>query len=129
MNLVEYTSAKTLMLVTNKSISDYYWINIGDNSIPFGGIIEHTNMIDKKIYNNKNIIYISNYMYKDDKLYTMSSEELINEYMPSLCKINKDFSRNNIEQAFIFEEDYAQPVIKRNYSLLEWHKSILRREE
>lgn len=116
MNKLEYTSAKTLMIVSNKSFSKYYWINIGDKSIPFGGIIEHTNMIDKKEYNGKNIIYISNYMYKTDKLYKMKAEELIEEYFKAMQKINPKFSKNDIEKVLVFEEEYAQPIIKTNYS-------------
>lgn len=116
MNQLEYTSAKTLMLVANKVFSKYYWINIGDKAIPFGGIIEHTNMIDKKEYNGKNIIYISNYMYKTDRIYKISAEELLEEYLKSLQKINPKFSKNDIEKALVFEEEYAQPIIKTNYS-------------
>ena len=116
MDKLEYTSAKTLMIVAKKSFSKYYWINIGDRTIPFGGIIEHTNMIDKKEYNGKNIIYISNYMYKTDKLYKMSAEELLEEYFKSLQKINSNFNKNDIEKVLVFEEEYAQPVIKTNYS-------------
>ena len=59
---VNYTSARTMMIVANKSFSPFYWLNIGDNDIPFGGIIEHTNFIDKSNYNNNHILYISNYM-------------------------------------------------------------------
>ena len=58
MNLLKYTSAKTLLIYSKKSLSKFYWTNIGDRDIPFGGIIEHTNMIDKSKYGNNNIIYI-----------------------------------------------------------------------
>lgn len=116
MSKLEYTSAKTMMILSKKSFSKYYWINIGDKTVPFGGIIEHTNMIDKKEYNGKNIIYISNYMYKTDKLYKMEAEELLEEYLKSLQKINPMFSKNDIEKVLVFEEEYAQPIIKTNYS-------------
>lgn len=113
---VNYTSARTMMIVTNKSFSPFYWLNIGDNDIPFGGIIEHTNFIDKSNYDNNHILYISNYMTEDNKLYNLSKEELLKEYMKSLTKINKEFTMKNIKDYYVFDEKYAQPIIECNYS-------------
>ena len=116
MDKVEYTSARTMLIVANKSFSPFYWLNIGDNDIPFGGIIEHTNMIDKSNYAGNVIIYISNYMTKENKLYNMSEEELFEEYMKYLKKINSNFSENDVKEYHVYDEKYAQPIIKCNYS-------------
>lgn len=113
---VNYTSARTMMIVTNKSLTPFYWLNIGDNDIPFGGIIEHTNFIDKSNYDNNHIIYISNYMTEDNKLYNLSKEELLKEYMKHLTKINKEFTMENVKDYYVFDEKYAQPIIECNYS-------------
>ena len=113
---VKYTSARTMLISTNKSFSPFYWLNIGDNDIPFGGIIEHTNFIDKSNYNNKHIIYISNYMTEDNKLYNLSEEDLLKEYMKYLTQINKDFTMENIVEYHVYDEKYAQPIIECNYS-------------
>lgn len=116
MQAVEYTAARTMVMVTDKSFGPYYWLNIGDNDIPFGGIIEHTNFIKEEKYENKHIIYISNYMSKENKLYSYSKEELFNEYMKHLTKINKDFKKKNVKEYYVFDEEYAQPIIECNYS-------------
>lgn len=113
---VKYTAARTMMIISDKSFSPYYWINIGDNNIPFGGIIEHTNFINKSNYENNNIIYISNYMTEESKLYNLSKEELLKEYMKYLTKINKDFKSENVKEFYVFDEKYAQPIINCNYS-------------
>ncbi len=113
---MKYMSAKTLLIRSKKSISPYYWINVGDNDIPFVGIIEHTNMVDKINYNSENIIYISNYIDKNDKKFKMSAKELVELYLPYIKKINPKFNLNDIICAETFEEEYAQPVIKTNYS-------------
>lgn len=113
---VKYTSARTMMIIANKSFSDFYWLNVGDNDIPFGGIIEHTNFIDKSNYKGNHIIYISNYMTQDNKLYNASKEEMLKEYMKYLTQINNDFSIQNVVDYFVFDEKYAQPIIECNYS-------------
>ncbi|MCI8833696.1 MAG: hypothetical protein HFJ19_05880, partial [Clostridia bacterium] len=113
---MKYMSAKTLIINSKKSISPYYWINVGDNDTPFIGIIEHTNMVDKINYNSENIIYISNYLDKNNAKYKMSAKELTELYLPYLKKINPSFNLNDIISTETFEEEYAQPVIKTNYS-------------
>ena len=112
----EHTSVICMVLMLKKSFSRYYWLNIGDESIPFGGLIEHTNLLDKSSYNNKNVLYISNYLYKDSKLYAMSSEELLKEYIPHLKKINPEFNESWVEGVYTFRDEYAQPIIKCGYS-------------
>lgn len=113
---VKYTAAKTMMILLNKPLTDFYWLNIGENDIPFGGVIEHTNLVPKTQYNNNNIIYISNYMYQDEKMYVMNKEELLNEYEPYLKKISDKFNRENIIDFEVYDELYAQPIIEKNYS-------------
>ena len=113
---VEYTSARTMVIASNKSFSPFYWLNVGDNDIPFGGIIEHTNFIDKSNYEDNHIIYISNYMTEDNKLYNVSEEELLKEYMKYLTQINKDFTMENVKEYHVYDEKYAQPIIECNYS-------------
>lgn len=113
---LKYTSAKTLIIYSKKSLTPYYWINIGDRSIPFGGIIEHTNMIDKSNYGDTNIIYISNYMYYDDELYSKNENELLDIYFPYLQKINKNFTKEDVIKLEVYNELYAQPIITTNYS-------------
>lgn len=116
MNLVKYTCAKTLCICSKKQLTPYYWINIGDSNVPFGGIIEHTNMIEKERYNKYHIIYISNYMNKDDEMYKMTKEELFNKYFGYIKEINGNIEKSDIVSILCFEEDDAQPIICKSYS-------------
>ena len=116
MSSVKYTSARTMLIVANKSFSRFYWTNIGDNDIPFGGIIEHTNMIKKDNYQGKTIIYISNYMTEKNPLYDVTKEDMLKEYMKHLSKINPEFTNDNIIEYHVYDQNYAQPIITCNYS-------------
>lgn len=115
---LEYTSVVCIILILKKPFSRFYWLNIGDEGIPFGGLIEHTNLLDKRLYNNRHILYISNYLYKGNSLYSMDNEELLREYMPHLKRINPEFDESWIEEIHTFRDEYAQPVIKCGYSAL-----------
>jgi len=113
---IEYTSVICTILIMNRSFSDIYWLNIGDTSIPFGGLIEHTNMVHDSGYNNKHILYISNYTFMSDPLYHSTDKEVMNEYMIHLKKINPSFDESWIEEVKVFRAQFAQPVILCNYS-------------
>ncbi|KPU46232.1 15-cis-phytoene desaturase [Oxobacter pfennigii] len=113
---IEYTSVVCTILTLDKPFTGYYWLNMGDESIPFGGLIEHTNLLDKKLYGNNNILYISDYLFKDNKRYNMNDEELLEEYLPHLKKINPEFNKDMIKNMTVFKDEYAQPLIKLGYS-------------
>lgn len=113
---IKYTAARIMVLFMKKSFMPFYWLNNGDKSIPFGGVIEHTNFIDKSKYDNHHVLYISNYMFENDKLYKMKKEDLFKLYTPMLKKINKKFNPKDVERIEVFNERYAQPIITKKYS-------------
>ncbi|MFZ5353370.1 MAG: NAD(P)/FAD-dependent oxidoreductase [Bacillota bacterium] len=115
---IEYTSVACTVLILNRSFSEYYWMNIGDESIPFGGLIEHTNLLDKEGYGDKQLLYISNYLFSDSKYYSMDDKQLVKEYIPHLKRINPEFDESWIEDSITFRDLYAQPVIPLDYSAL-----------
>ena len=112
---VQYLSAVLVILVLDRPLSDKYWMNVGDRSLPFLGVIEHTNMIDKALYGGNHIVYLTNYPSRDSELYRKSPEELLEEFIPHLCKLNPDFDRSWILEYHHHRVDGAQPIIGVNY--------------
>lgn len=116
LNTTNYLSAVLLILVLEKPLSDIYWLNIADRTIPFVGIIEHTNMIDNELYGNKHIVYITNYVTRDSEIYLSEGSELLKTFIPHLKKINTDFEESWIIEYYHHKIDAAQPIVKTNYS-------------
>ncbi|MBA47367.1 MAG: hypothetical protein CL893_04680 [Dehalococcoidia bacterium] len=116
MNEVEYMSAIVMILVLEKKVSDFYWLSIADNSFPFLGLIEHTNLIPKKFYSNRNILYITNYVEKENPLLELNYEELLEKYLPFIKKINNSFDKKWIKDFRFSKINYAQPIFPLNYS-------------
>ncbi len=113
---VDYLAAVLVILVLKRPLSHLYWLNIADRSIPFVGVIEHTNFMPPEHYGGKHIVYLSNYLSVDHPLYKKSHEELLDEYIPHLRKINPDFDVSWIETSYHHRVDAAQPIIGTNYS-------------
>ena len=116
LNAARYMSAVLIVLVLDRPLSNIYWLNVADRSIPFVAVIEHTNFIGPEHYGGKHIVYLSNYLATDHALYKMGHEELLEEYLPHLRKINPDFDLSWIETSYHHRVDGAQPIIGTNYS-------------
>ena len=114
---IDYLSAVLMILVMDRPFTDKYWLNIADRTMPFVALIEHTNLIPRKLYGGKHILYVSNYPSRSSGLYMKSPEELINLFVPHLKKINPGFDRSHIIEYHHHRVDGAQPIVGLNYRL------------
>ncbi|MBX5445655.1 NAD(P)/FAD-dependent oxidoreductase [Sphaerobacter sp.] len=111
-----YQAAVTMLLQTTRPLSHIYWLNIGDPSVPFTGIIEHTNFIGPEHYQGRHLIYVSKYVEHNHPYLTTPDDQLFAEYVPYLQRINPAFSPDWVERYWVFREYAAQPIITKNYS-------------
>ena len=113
---VNYMAAVLVILVLDRPLTNVYWLNVADRSIPFVAAIEHTNLIGPEHYGGKHIVYLSNYLSTDHPMFRMGHDEILREYLPHLRKINPDFNPSWIETSYHHRVGAAQPIIGTNYS-------------
>ena len=113
---VRYLAAVLIILTLDRPLSPKYWLNIADRSLPFVGLIEHTNMIDPSLYGGRHIVYLTNYTARESDLYQKNDAELLEDFIPHLQKINPEFDRSWIREYYHHKVDGAQPIIGVNYS-------------
>ena len=92
-----------------------YWLNICDNTSPLMAVVEHTNFIDKKNYNNEYLVYVGNYVPVNHPYFSNSKEKMLKLFNPYLKRLNKNYEKNLIGIEF-FKAPFAQPVMPVNYS-------------
>ncbi len=112
----KYLAAVLVILKMKRPLSNIYWMNIADRSIPFVATIEQTNFLAPEVYNNKHVMYVSNYLAPSSPYFQMNREELFKAYVPHLQKINPSFSPDWVEEYWHFKEAAAQPIVPLNYS-------------
>lgn len=93
-----------------------YWLNINDASFPFVAVVEHTNFVDKKNYGNEHLLYIGGYYPQNHSYFKMTKEQILEEFLPYLKKINPCFDPSFMIHHSLFMNLYAQPIIPINYS-------------
>jgi protoporphyrinogen oxidase len=115
MSGIKYQGVVCMTLILKKSLSDYYWTNISDSRIPFGGVIEHTNLVPSKDYGG-NIVYLFNYTPANGQLYRMSNQKLFSLYEKGLKLMFPGYRSENVAGCRIFREKFASPVYTTNYA-------------
>ncbi len=111
-----YLAAVLVILELDRPLSRHYWTYIGDRQIPFLGVIEHTNFMPPEAYGGAHVVYLANYLDRDDPLYAMSPEELYREYVPHLQRLNRSFDESWVRNYHHHKVDAAQPIVTRGYS-------------
>lgn len=113
---VKYLGAVVLILELKHKLTDFYWLNIADDKMPFLGVIEHTNLIPSHIYSGHHVVYFTNYLDRNEETYSLSKNQLIDKYSPYIRKINRNFDISWIINSHHNVLSAAQPVITPGYS-------------
>lgn len=92
-----------------------YWLSVCDNRSPVMAIVEHTNFMDKRNYNNEHIVYLGNYVTPNHPYFSMTEEDMLSIFDPFLKKINPVY-KNNLIGMRLFKAPFAQPIVPVNYS-------------
>lgn len=113
---INFLHAVTLNLVLNQPLLEKtYWLNISDSRFPFVSLVEHTNFIPSKRYNDKHIVYLGKYLTEKSPIWRMDKKKLLRLYEPFLKKINPDFKRDWIDDSKLFKTKFGQHVVRPRY--------------
>lgn len=100
-----------------------YWLNLPANDpdweknpFPYLALVEHTNYLSREHYGGDHLIYMGDYLPADHEHMNIDPEALLERFLPSLERVNPEFSREWIEDWWLFRVPYAQPVPLVNHS-------------
>ena len=111
--------AVVLILSLKHQLSEggIYWHNLPKGAgFPFLAMCEHTNFVSPEHFGGDHIIYCGDYLPPDHEYFTLSQDELLARFVPSLSRFNPKFDPSWVEQSWLFRESYAQPVPPVNHS-------------
>ncbi len=111
--------AVVLILSLDKKLSKkgYYWFNLPKSSgFPFLALVEHTNFLSRSHYNGEYLVYCGDYLENSHQYFSLSKDEMLKQFLPSLKRINPDFREDWVKASWLFKAPYAQPVPGINHS-------------
>lgn len=107
--------AHCLILALDRKLTDSYWMNINDPGYPFMVLVEHTNYMPVEDYAGRRLIYLGNYRSMDDPLLRMSKQEVLDQFLPHVARINPAFDASWVQQSWMFSAPFAQPIVTTDY--------------
>ncbi|MFQ3630532.1 NAD(P)/FAD-dependent oxidoreductase [Roseiflexus sp.] len=108
--LEDYLGIVCMLLVLRRSLSPYYTLNITDERIPFTGVIETTNLIDRQFTNGYHLVYLPKYVAPDNLFAQMNDEALHRSFMVYLRQMFPDLQLDDIAAVRIGRERYVEPL-------------------
>jgi len=110
--------AVVAILALKQQLTDkHYWVNIPQSAgLPYLAMVEHTNYIDPKYYNNDHIIYCGTYLNADHEFFSLTKDELVERFIPTLVNFNTNFNPSWVRDSWLYRAKYAQPVPPVNHS-------------
>jgi protoporphyrinogen oxidase len=111
--------AVVLVLSLKQPLSEegYYWFNLPKSAgYPFLALVEHTNLVPPSEFGGERIIYIGDYLDTDHEHFSLTKEQLLEKFLPSLTKFNPKFTPAWINKTWLFKTSYAQPIPLVNHS-------------
>jgi protoporphyrinogen oxidase len=112
---IEYFTALCLLIELDRQFSPFYWTNIGDDALPFVGLIEHTNLIAPERYGGRRFLYVANYLPRGHELLELDAEAVLERYTPGLRAVNPAFDRSWVKRLWLHREPAAQPIVTVGY--------------
>jgi protoporphyrinogen oxidase len=107
--------AHCLVLALSRPLTQVYWLNVTDPGYPFMALVEHTNFMPPDDYGGHHLIYLGNYRPMDDPLMTASRDEVLDDFLPHLERLNPAFDRSWVVDAWMFAAPFAQPIVTTDY--------------
>jgi protoporphyrinogen oxidase len=112
---IGYRGVVCHVIVMDRPLSNIYWLNNADRSIPLGGIVEQTNFVSPENYNGKHIAYLFSYLDQEAPELTMSEDDFVAHHFPHVKRIFPNFSPDHVERRFVFRTRVASPIYKHPY--------------
>lgn len=113
---IEYFGAMCLVYELTKPLGKVYWLNVAEKNFSFGGVIEHTKLVPPRMYGGSHVVYLSRYFSRQEKIGSLSDDEIDELMFHDLQKIYPKLTRSTIKNTYLFRTDVAATVCDLNFS-------------
>ncbi len=115
---VEYVGIVCVSLLLERKLADYYLTYITDPATPFTAVVEMTAFIDPSEVGGHTLVYLPKYTTADDPLFTMSDDEVLDQFLPYLERMYPHFARDQVvtERISRVPKVFALPTLRYSES-------------
>jgi protoporphyrinogen oxidase len=103
------------ILELSQPLQSLYWVNVCDPGLPFGGIIEHTNLVPAADYGGRHLVYLSRYFTTTEAIATVDPHAEAQRWVDLLAERFPRFDRSQLLELHAFRTPYAAPLVHLGY--------------
>ena len=104
-----------MVLQVHQAITEVFWTNVCDEDLPFGGIIEHTNLVPTAWYGGRHVVYVSRYFSHAEGIATADIDQVREDWIAALLATFTHLDASDILHVDIFRTPYAAPLVSVPY--------------
>jgi protoporphyrinogen oxidase len=103
-------------LVLDEPLGPYYVTNLTDDWVPFTGVIDMANVVDRKAFGGGALVYLPKYVRPDDPLFEETDEAIEASFLAALERMYPNFSRSRVRAFRVSRVRHVFPIATLGYS-------------
>jgi protoporphyrinogen oxidase len=103
-------------LLLDAPLGPYYVTNLTDDWVPFTGVIDMANVVDRSAWNGRAIVYLPKYVRPDDALFEQPDEAIETSFMEALERMYPGFTRSKVLAFRVSRVRHVFPIATLRYS-------------
>ncbi len=121
---LDYQGVVSGVFLTEKPLTEYYWMPFVDSGATSQGAIEMSNLVPLERSGGLHVNYFVNYTHRDGPLFQKGDAELLDLYQRDLDQLYPEAART-VRDRFLFRAPFVEPIWSLNYSRMVPPNSII----
>ncbi|MBL7197205.1 MAG: FAD-dependent oxidoreductase [Candidatus Omnitrophica bacterium] len=113
---IEYQHVICACLGLKKSLTKVLNVVCPPGTNLFNGLVEHTNIVPRKLYNNQSIVYLFKYLNTKTDEWNWTDEEIVDKWTEGLKVLFPAFRENDLLWKRVSRTEFGDPLSILNYS-------------
>jgi protoporphyrinogen oxidase len=103
-------------LVLDEPLGPYYVTNLTDDWVPFTGVIDMANVVDRAEWGGAALVYLPKYVRPDDPLFEESDDAIRESFLGALERMYPAFDRSRVRAFRVSRVRHVFPIATLGYS-------------
>ena len=102
----------SVVLELSVPVTDVYWLNICDDDVPYGALVEHTNFVPADDYGGRHVVYLARYYTADEAVATADDEAEADRWVDDLFRRFPHLRQEHVLARHVSRARYAAPLVQ-----------------
>jgi protoporphyrinogen oxidase len=113
--LVDMQGVINAVLMLKRGLTPYYWAAAIDAGIPFQGIVESTNLIERADLGGAHLFYLMNYVHRSEPAFAEDDARILGQYWAGLRRLFPDLRDEDVIDRHVFRTPFVEPLYTLGY--------------